>query len=485
MIFIILLLGLVLRLINLNQSLWLDEAVQAVTSQGSLTGIFAELVGDFHPPLYHLLMWVWIHLFGSSEVVLRLPSVLFGIGTVLVVYKIGKLGKSGKLGLLGALFMATAPYHIYYSQEARMYALVTFFASLSMYWFIRLISQISLISQIGYIFATVLMLYTDYYGSLVLLAQVIATVVTLRRRVVSLFHCFIVSLLLFLPWLPFFFLQLKTGLQAIRDLRNWANLVNVEFFKALPLTFIKFTLGRITIFDKRIYTLVGLGILGIFGMIGGIGGMRWYRGGRREGKGPREDFYLVILLWLAVPILVAWLGSLFIPNYQPFRLLLVLPAFNLLLAIGISSLNSRFARFLALLFILITYHLSLITYYTNPYFHREDWRGVVGFIESQKEPSVALLPSVTSDWPWRYYSIGKVELIGASQRVKKVEEGEIINNLTMKQSNNETMIYYIRYLVDLFDPQELINQGLTEFGYVKIKEISFNQIPVWIYAYRD
>ena len=52
-IILVLIFGLVLRLINLNQSLWLDEITQAVTSKGSFLNIFNELQGDFHPPLYH------------------------------------------------------------------------------------------------------------------------------------------------------------------------------------------------------------------------------------------------------------------------------------------------------------------------------------------------------------------------------------------------------------------------------------------------
>jgi uncharacterized membrane protein len=75
MIFLILLVALVLRLINLNQPLWLDEAVQAVTAQKSLFYIFEEIKGDFHPPLYHALMHFWARVFGTSEVSLILPSV--------------------------------------------------------------------------------------------------------------------------------------------------------------------------------------------------------------------------------------------------------------------------------------------------------------------------------------------------------------------------------------------------------------------------
>jgi uncharacterized membrane protein len=468
--------SLALRLINLNQSLWIDEAVQAITSQGPFSAIFAELQGDFHPPLYHFLMWFWVHIFGSGEVSLRLPSVFFGVGTVWMIYKLGNLGKLGSLGWVAALFLATAPFHIYYSQEARMYAMTAFFACLSMYFLLRVIRENGGNKGmiLGYLTGTLAMLYSDYYGFLVLLAQMVAAGVFLRAKIATLLHCYVAILLLFLPWLPFFFVQLKTGLLATKNLPNWSDLVNASFLKALPLTFIKFSLGRITIFNKVLYGLVSLGVFGVLGLIGGVGGYRWYK---QKGRG---DFYLVILLWLIVPILIAWFGSLVIPNYQPFRLLLVLPAFYLLLAYGISRITTPVIYIIGVIAILVVNLGSTAVYFKDPYFYREDWRSAVGFIESQPD-SLAILPSETSNWPWRYYSENKVKLVSVSREVKKVEEGEIFNNLTIEQFNNVTMIFYIRYLVPLFDPSELIRQRLEESGYVKIREVSFNQIPIWIY----
>ncbi|MFZ5366154.1 MAG: glycosyltransferase family 39 protein [Patescibacteria group bacterium] len=474
MIILILILGLVLRLVKLNQSLWLDEAVQAITSQGSFNDIFSELTGDFHPPLYHLLMWTWVHLFGSSEIILRLPSVIFGVATIYVVYLIARQVISRKLEIgnwkleipeIVALFLVTAPFHIYYSQEARPYALVALLATCSMYFFLK--EQWK-----RYILATTLMLYSSYYGFLVLLAQFISMIIINRKNIATLLHCYIATLFLFLPCLPLLTIQLQVGSQAIQILPEWGRLVNVSFLKALPLTFIKFTLGRITIFNKTLYALTA-GIL--FLVYGSIIAKGFFRGK----KFLISNYQLLITLWLFVPVCVAWLISFFIPNYQPFRLLLVLPAFYLLLAGGVASIKNRSLAFFSLLVILLTSFFSLLTYYLNPYFHREDWRGVVRFIETQEKPRVAILPSQTSDWAWRYYSEGKVRLVGISPGARRVMQVDF-NNLAIKQSSNQA-IYYIPYLQPVFDPEEKIVSWLGGLGYVKIKEISFNQIPVWEY----
>lgn len=494
MIVLILFLGLILRLVNLSQSLWLDEAVQAVTAQQPFSYLFQEIRGDFHPPLFHFLIYGWTRLFGFSEIVLRLPSVLFGVATVWVVYKIAKLIFTSEvvLPLIAALFLATAPFHIYYSQEARMYATTTFFVCLSMYFFMKLVLSAEIgerrkklptpnskLLTLSYILSTALLLYSDYYGFLVLLGQVIVVAILAKKRFFSFLVSWFFCLFLFLPWLPMLWVQIQNGLQATQLLPGWERLVNVNFFKALPLTFAKFSLGRITIFNKKLYALVASVLFLVYGgiIVKAISGQ--YLVISKKRKLNLDHWPLIaILFWFFLPLLSAWSLSLFIPNYQPFRFLLVLPAFYLLLACGVSKLRTTMIYIIVVALILVVNLGSLFVYYRDPYFHREDWRGVVRYIESQ-ERAVAILPSDTSNWPWRYYSTRKAELTTVSSGVKEIEEKDL-NNCNIGQLDNWT-IYYIRYLVPLFDPQEKIASWLAENGFVKIKEISFNQIPVWEY----
>ncbi len=461
----ILALALVLRLINLNQSLWLDEAVWAIMAKGSFLNVFQELGGDFHPPFYRFLIWAWVHLLGNQEIILRLPSVLFGVITVLGVYLVGKeifSKKNSYLAEIAALLMATAPFHLYYSQEARNYALATLLATFSIYFFLRISREAKKPLILGYLMTTTLLLYTNYFGLFVLLAQ--ALVIVWRRqwkRGWLIFTC----LILFLPNLVLLKTQLLTGRQAINSLPEWGRLVNLSFFKALPLTLAKFSLGRITIFNKKLYTII-IGVLFIFDGI-------LISRGLMSRKKP-----LVLFTWLFIPIGLAWLIAFFIPNYQPFRLLLVLPAFYLLLVYGASF----FSKKLILMFTIMILGINLVSafvYFSQPYFYREDWRGVVQFIENQPETEkIALLPSQTSYWPYDYYSLNKTPLVSLSSGFQMVKKENLDEKL---EPYSSATIYYIRYLVPMFDSQERISTWLKENGFVKIKEVSFNQIPVWIY----
>jgi len=109
MIYLILIIGLVLRLILLNQSLWLDEAIGALAVKDlSFGAIFSQfLLIDNHPPLYYLILKFWTMLFGYSEVSLRLPSVIFGVCTIALAYLVAqRFGKNKKGAILSALFLA-------------------------------------------------------------------------------------------------------------------------------------------------------------------------------------------------------------------------------------------------------------------------------------------------------------------------------------------------------------------------------------------
>jgi 4-amino-4-deoxy-L-arabinose transferase-like glycosyltransferase len=86
---------------------------------------------ELHPPAHYLLMWGWTQFFGTSLTSLRLPSALFGIGSILVSYRIGALTHSRLVGLLAAALVAFNGFHIFNSQYARVYMMGTFLALLS------------------------------------------------------------------------------------------------------------------------------------------------------------------------------------------------------------------------------------------------------------------------------------------------------------------------------------------------------------------
>ena len=138
---LVVLLAFVLRIYRLDtQSLWGDEGWAVYHSaQGSAARVIAEAYhAGNHPPLYFLTLAFWMGVAGQSEFALRYLSLLFSVLTVPGLAVLGRRVGGRRVGALAGLLQAVAPYAVYYGQEARMYAQMTFFAVLSTYFFLKL-----------------------------------------------------------------------------------------------------------------------------------------------------------------------------------------------------------------------------------------------------------------------------------------------------------------------------------------------------------
>jgi len=121
----VVLLAMSLRLFHLSeQELWFDE-VLSIHRATVDERILEALRSDDTPPFYYLLLRFWLSAAGISEFSVRLPSAIAGTLCVLAVIWAGRHMLSPAAGLWAGAFVAVCPIHIYYSQEARTYALLT------------------------------------------------------------------------------------------------------------------------------------------------------------------------------------------------------------------------------------------------------------------------------------------------------------------------------------------------------------------------
>ena len=115
---------------------------EIVTASRVLRGDFfhaMEAVGfsESAPPLYYVLAWVWTQLTGTGEFGLRSLSALAGVATVPVAYLLGAELRGRRCGIVAAALVAVNPMLIWYSQEARGYALVVLLTTLATLYFVR------------------------------------------------------------------------------------------------------------------------------------------------------------------------------------------------------------------------------------------------------------------------------------------------------------------------------------------------------------
>lgn len=428
MIYLILLIGFILRLINLNQSLWLDEAIEilAVKNNSFLELATTYAVGDFHPPLYQFILKIWDGFFGYSEVVSRFPSVLFSLLTVLFVYKIGHLLGGKKVAILAALFLAINPLAIYYSQEARMYSLAMLAVSAAAFFFLKK-------NRLLYGLCLLVALYTNYLPYLML-----PVFLYFSRSNKKLLYSHLLLLALLIPVIPLLIEQLKVGISIAASAPLWGATVGGFDLKALPLTFIKFSLGRISLENNLHYGLIAVPVMVIYGWI----------------IFKAKDKFL--WTWLFLPLVLGFLISLKIPVFSYFRFLYVLPAFVLLLAKGSEK------NFLQISLICLISLMSLFYFNLNPVFHREDWRSVISYIND--DPGLVVIPSLAQAAPLTYY--------GPQLTVQ---------DKTNLSFNNVSKVYYLPYVQEIFDPEKTIESKLRQENYLLTQEKRFPGLILYQY----
>lgn len=211
----VLCLGLSLRLIGLDKDIGVEEAyvLKVALSQN----LSPELVLAHHPPLFYFFFWLWSKM-GSGDAFMRLPSVLFGIGTVAVLMKWIK--PYSHLGsLLAGLYCATLPMMLLYSQEIRGYSLLLFASTLAFYFASQLVREPErLSSYVGLGLSLAVAVATHTVGVLLLMS--VCAFAASRQSTWRRFHLAGAGLALGVP-LCVFALQFVLFPHTSRDASTW------------------------------------------------------------------------------------------------------------------------------------------------------------------------------------------------------------------------------------------------------------------------
>ncbi len=325
--------------------LWLDEALTVEIARRPLGGLFAALRHDGAPPLYYLLLHLWIKLFGDGDVAVRALSGIISVATLPLAWFAGRRvanvavqfgsvrTSDRRTGLAALLLFATSPYAIRYGSEARMYSLVVLLVLAFGLAIVRALEHPGRRTWAPVTLLTAAMAYTHYWTFLLLATVAVCLLVQARRRTSyrhparSALGAMLAAGVLFLPWLPTFaFQMLHTG-------TPWAPKVHAQILLD-------------TVFDWAGPTSSGalLGLVLLFAALIGFSA--------RPSDHPDDKHLHVDLtgrapgrhlaaLWL-VPLVLAYLvyvsgGSAYAERYTGISL----PAFLLLAALGIGLLGRR------------------------------------------------------------------------------------------------------------------------------------------------
>lgn len=475
---LIILTGTLLRLYQLgSNSLWFDEAISVWFANESLGNILIKQTsGDVHPPFYYILLSLWINVLGNGEFDIRLLSAIFGILSIPLLYLIVKNLFGNLPALISALILAISPFHIYYSQEARMYSILTFCVLLSIFFMVKILSigkelrqtKKTIFYSIGYVISTVATLYCHNLALLLPVVQNLFFIIFWNRHRPFLkfwIPSLLTIIILWAPWTSFFFEQSssvgKSFYAPPLTLENiiilFANFNNGPTYWL----FNWIDVGNFSLIYRR---LVLLSII-FFGFLFLIG-IFYAR------QNPRS--LVLLLLIFSVPIGTQLLISLKHSILTSQTLIWASMPYFVLIAMGITSIKNKRILTLALVLLLILNLASLYKYYNE--FEKERWDLAAEYVaQNSDKEDLLLFSSALGQIPFEYY-FDKYDLMlekhglpkDYSERKMALEDVPALENLLQ----NHKRIWLI-YSHDWFTDPERLSRATLEKKYCLVLNKNF------------
>lgn len=430
------LLAFILRVYHLDfQSLWRDETDAVRFATQPLSQILSTFTkpGE-NGPLFFLLLRPWLQVVGQSEFALRFFAVFWGVLSVPLTWALArrllrfwpaaiKPAATAQVSALAALLVATSPYLVWYSQEGKMYALVTALALsslLALLWALTAAAGAGWrwLAYIVYIVLTSLGFYL--HVMLVLLLPVHAVLFVVGwpstrkhwRGALAALACFT------LPYLPLVWWQWRLFASPTFD-PGFAFVPLPRIFAILLVAF-----GR-GIRSEPPIVLVSVWIFLLFAAL--LPAVSKPAAWRRP--------VILLTAWLLAPTLLLFAISLRVPLFNDRYLIYIGPAFYLLSAVGVCLAAQR-SRGLAAAALLLALSLNLVGVWgqaVTPI--KADLRGAAAFVQAQARPTDVLIfqhPYIRFtfayyagwDYAWR-----EAPFTNDRQRVSPESTGEALTRL--------------------------------------------------------
>jgi hypothetical protein len=361
----------------ITTSLWADEGwTIAASAAADPAAVVTEWVAeDVHPPLFFMALNVWRGFTGDTIFELRYFSVLLSLVGVAVAYRLGRSLFDWRAGVFAALFYALHDLVRVLTQEVRHYPAQMLLVTLVVWLYWRYYRRPARASLAAFVVAGVALLYTHYWGALVLLALALHALLTRRREIHRFAVAFGVIGVLYLPWLPVIY-----------------NQITLERPGGLPHALE----NNSTVYAVLTYQLLGIPelfwvVLAAVGVMGAFGAkpLRWH---------PSPATLAPLLVAVVVPALSLLLNAVY-PTLSFRALAVVVPAVIVLAAHGLSQFRAR-ERSALLAFVLL---FSLSTTSAGPVL-RAPWPGVSEYlIHHSDDTDVVLLELDTDEYIVAYY----------------------------------------------------------------------------------
>jgi uncharacterized membrane protein len=434
------------------QSVWLDEI--HTLNEANPKFSFSEMIDlmmitEPHPPLYFIFIKTVFTLFGYTTFVLRFTSVMIGIAGILALYKLGKELINKEVGLISALILSVNHFHLYHSQDGRMYALLFLTTVISTIYLAKFIKKPTFLSAFLHGFFALLMISTHFFALFMLFAHyviflyfIIKSSNTRSKKFIKYsFISGITTLILYLP-------VLKLLTASSKKTSFWIALPEVDAYTQI----FKELFG----FSELVLFMVVIIIVFLFIKIFNTKSEKELSINPESEKEIFSFFILTtcIICTLLIPLILSFVN---LPMLVSRYFINILPAFVLLLAIGIFYIDNKLIKIFVIT-VLITFSVVDIIivkkYYSN--YLKSQFREVSEFIRDNNDSDDILFTSLA----WYFPFFLNNDLI-KTNIVDKTLEAHVVD--MMQDSKNIKAFWYAdahgRPMVLSENSQKFINEN--------------------------
>ena len=340
---IITLIGAVCRLYGFFDLPFTHDEISAATKLHYTS--FSQLIdsgirGDGHPAGVQVFLWYWSKLFGYSEIVLRIPFLLMGIACIPLSYVVSKLWFNKNTALFVAGFLSLSQIAIFHSLTIRPYIAGLFFTLLMLYYWSKIIFTKDYrwknVILMGIFVAT--SAYIHHFSMLFAALLGISGLFFLEKRNVwkYLLACML-AIVLYIPHIPILLHQMQIG--GVGGPDGWLAKPTPEFFIIYP----KYLFH----FSRYVYLIIAM-IL-IYSTIVNFKG--WTK---------KTDKRILALTLFLLPLLIAYVYSIYINSVLQFSVLIFFLPFFLMLLFSNIDENRHILKIVFLILMMGSMLYSLI-----------------------------------------------------------------------------------------------------------------------------
>lgn len=478
------------------QSLWRDEVDAVWFAMRDLPQTLSMFVSSGqNGPLYFLSLRPWLSIVGSGEFALRFPSAFFGTLAIPLLWQVARYLLSGNrrrpklstawpndsdrtgdtidwIAFAAALLFSANPYQLWYSQEGKMYAIITALALLATWHWLAGIRVGGWAKWVPYLITVSLTMYSHLLMILIIPLHLLWFLIAWPQAKRHILGYGLALCGLTLPYLPMVWWQ--WGLLMAQDKRTG--------FTFTPLPEMLRTLGFNYSFGFAPHTdlvwlspLIFLAFAGLLlgweaiGSPNKVAALNSEKSFVESGLSAFTRYFLIVS-WFAVPVLEIYILSLRQPVYTDRYIIWITPALAILLAIGAYSIYSLFGRLgLPVALLLLVYIAGFWSYkdwQQTTTILKFDLRAAVHYVSQQRTATSLLILQIPhTEWAYRYYSSdqGSDPFAGSDLRLGRWVGGPWTNT-----GSNDTDA---AYEVDLYLQQATV--GIDEIWVI------FSEATMW------